>query len=95
MAPIYTLAEGICPHPNLVKTPTEQPIGCPQPNNATSVQLRNGSGGGLVLLQDTQLLETLAHFARERIPERQALPQKLLQYPANSQRSVVHAKAAG
>ncbi|KAF5012199.1 hypothetical protein FDECE_1715 [Fusarium decemcellulare] len=44
--------------------------GCPQPNNATSVQLRNGSGGGLVLLQDTQLIETLAHFARERIPER-------------------------
>ncbi|KAJ4182989.1 catalase A [Fusarium falciforme] len=44
--------------------------GCPQPSNATSVQLRNGSGGGLVLLQDTQLLETLAHFARERIPER-------------------------
>ncbi|RSL38712.1 hypothetical protein CEP53_014635 [Fusarium sp. AF-6] len=44
--------------------------GCPQPSNATSVQLRNGSGGGLVLLQDTQLIETLAHFARERIPER-------------------------
>jgi len=44
--------------------------GCPYASNATSVQLRNGSGGGLVLLQDTQLLETLAHFARERIPER-------------------------
>jgi catalase len=25
---------------------------------------------GLMLLQDTQLIETLAHFARERIPER-------------------------
>ncbi|KAM0260173.1 hypothetical protein ACHAQJ_002939 [Trichoderma viride] len=36
----------------------------------TSVQLRNGGGGGLVLLQDTQLIETLAHFNRERIPER-------------------------
>ncbi|KAL1904093.1 catalase A [Sporothrix stenoceras] len=44
--------------------------GCPYPQNTTSVQLRNGSGGGLVLLQDTQLIETLAHFARERIPER-------------------------
>jgi catalase len=27
-------------------------------------------GGGLALLEDTQLLETLAHFPRERIPER-------------------------
>jgi catalase len=27
-------------------------------------------GGGLGLLQDTQLIETLAHFSRERIPER-------------------------
>ncbi|EFX01755.1 peroxisomal catalase [Grosmannia clavigera kw1407] len=44
--------------------------GCPYPRNDTSVQLRNGGGGGLVLLQDTQLIETLAHFARERIPER-------------------------
>lgn len=26
--------------------------------------------GGLGLLQDTQLIETLAHFSRERIPER-------------------------
>ncbi|GES64573.1 putative catalase [Aspergillus terreus] len=44
--------------------------GCPVPNDKSSVQLRDGSGGGLVLLQDTQLLESLAHFARERIPER-------------------------
>ena len=44
--------------------------GAPLPNNATSVQLRNGQGGGFVLLQDTQLIETLAHFSRERIPER-------------------------
>lgn len=27
-------------------------------------------GGGLALLADTQLIETLAHFPRERIPER-------------------------
>ncbi|KAK9233866.1 catalase-domain-containing protein, partial [Lipomyces kononenkoae] len=44
--------------------------GCPYASNVTSVQVRNGSGGGLVLLQDTQLIETLAHFSRERIPER-------------------------
>ncbi|KAF2185242.1 catalase [Zopfia rhizophila CBS 207.26] len=35
-----------------------------------SLQVRNSTGGGFVLLQDTQLIETLAHFARERIPER-------------------------
>ena len=46
--------------------------GCPQPRDDSSIQLRDGSGGGLVLLQDTQLIETLAHFARERIPERWA-----------------------
>lgn len=44
--------------------------GCPYASNTTSVQLRNEGGGGLVLLQDTQLIETLAHFSRERIPER-------------------------
>lgn len=33
--------------------------------------MRNRPGtGGLGLLQDTQLIETLAHFNRERIPER-------------------------
>ncbi|KAJ5274010.1 Catalase mono-functional heme-containing [Penicillium angulare] len=32
--------------------------------------MRNRDGGGLGLLQDTQLIETLAHFSRERIPER-------------------------
>lgn len=33
--------------------------------------MRNRQGtGGLGLLQDTQLIETLAHFSRERIPER-------------------------
>lgn len=30
-------------------------------------------GGGLALLADTQLIETLAHFPRERIPERYAV----------------------
>jgi catalase len=32
--------------------------------------MRGQQGGGLGLLQDTQLIETLAHFSRERIPER-------------------------
>ncbi|CAK7204026.1 catalase A [Sporothrix eucalyptigena] len=44
--------------------------GAPQALNTSSVQLRNGHGGGHVLLQDTQLIETLAHFNRERVPER-------------------------
>jgi catalase len=44
--------------------------GVPLPRNDTSIQLRTQDGGGLVLLQDTQLIETLAHFSRERIPER-------------------------
>ena len=44
--------------------------GAPLPRNDTAVQVRNKHGGGLVLLQDTQLIETLAHFSRERIPER-------------------------
>jgi catalase len=32
--------------------------------------MQDKRGGGLGLLQDTQLIETLAHFSRERIPER-------------------------
>ncbi|KAE8386842.1 catalase-domain-containing protein [Aspergillus alliaceus] len=44
--------------------------GCPFASNSTTLQLRNSLGGGLSLLQDTQLIETLAHFSRERIPER-------------------------
>ncbi|KAI1775644.1 catalase [Hypoxylon cercidicola] len=52
--PYYTLAEGI-----------------PLPRNDTSTQIRTaGGGGGFVLLTSTQLIENLAHFARERIPER-------------------------
>ncbi|KAI1105539.1 catalase [Jackrogersella minutella] len=52
--PYYTLAEG-------------QPL----PKNDTSTQIRTGGGGGgFVLLTSTQLIENLAHFARERIPER-------------------------
>ncbi|KAJ5927723.1 Catalase mono-functional heme-containing [Penicillium verhagenii] len=44
--------------------------GCPFASSSTAVLMRNGKGGGLGLLQDTQLIETLAHFSRERIPER-------------------------
>ncbi|KAF4120844.1 catalase, partial [Geosmithia morbida] len=54
MSPPYTLAEG-----------------CPQPTNSTNLQIRSGSSnGGQSLLSDVQLIETLAHFSRERIPER-------------------------
>ncbi|XXG94997.1 hypothetical protein Hte_001257 [Hypoxylon texense] len=52
--PYYTLAEGV-----------------PLSRNDTSTQIRTaGGGGGYVLLTSTQLIENLAHFARERIPER-------------------------
>ena len=44
--------------------------GVPLPRNDTTNQLLTGSGGGYVLLTSTQLIETLAHFSRERIPER-------------------------
>ncbi|OQE17607.1 hypothetical protein PENSTE_c020G03819 [Penicillium steckii] len=44
--------------------------GCPFANSKTSVLMRGKGGGSLGLLQDTQLIETLAHFSRERIPER-------------------------
>lgn len=55
------------------------PVGDP----ATVVRLNRSNGGGLVLLQDTQLIETLAHFARERIPERVVL----LKQPEHLERS--------
>ncbi|KIW09945.1 hypothetical protein PV08_11721 [Exophiala spinifera] len=44
--------------------------GVPLPRNGTVQQLSTGSGGGHVLLTSTQLIENLAHFSRERIPER-------------------------
>ncbi|KAM0149407.1 hypothetical protein ACHAPG_009422 [Botrytis cinerea] len=44
--------------------------GVPVADPTTSLQLNTFGLGGLVLLQDTQLIETLAHFSRERIPER-------------------------
>lgn len=45
--------------------------GQPSPNPGSVHQIRYGnSNGGLVTLADTQTIEVLAHFARERIPER-------------------------
>ncbi|KAL1963316.1 hypothetical protein VTN77DRAFT_8437 [Rasamsonia byssochlamydoides] len=44
--------------------------GRPVTDPSSSLQIPRASGGGLLLLQDTQLIETLAHFNRERIPER-------------------------
>jgi catalase len=44
--------------------------GRPEPNPASVQHLGGDSIKGLLLLQDTQLIETLAHFSRERIPER-------------------------
>ncbi|KAK5125211.1 hypothetical protein LTR85_000887 [Meristemomyces frigidus] len=54
--PYYTLAEG-------------RPVA--DPTASTILRGTHGSlRGGLSLLEDTQLIETLAHFSRERIPER-------------------------
>lgn len=44
--------------------------GQPIPNPGASINLPTFGGGGLITLSDTLLLETLAHFNRERIPER-------------------------
>ena len=40
------------------------------PRNDSTSQLLTGSGGGYLLLSNTQLIETLTHLSRERIPER-------------------------
>lgn len=44
--------------------------GQPRHRNDTTEQLRVGGGGGFLLMTSTQLIENLAHFSRERIPER-------------------------
>ncbi|KAL4886163.1 catalase-like domain-containing protein [Aspergillus karnatakaensis] len=44
--------------------------GQPVVDPAVSITLPTAGGGGLLTLGDTALLETLAHFNRERIPER-------------------------
>ncbi|KAN0114449.1 putative catalase [Hyaloscypha variabilis] len=44
--------------------------GCPVADPTTAQRVGNSPVKGLILLQDTQLIETLAHFSRERIPER-------------------------
>lgn len=73
------------------------PLGQPSENPGAVEQIRYGhSNGGLVALSDVQLVETLAHFARERIPERHAILSDtahgtLINDPSRS----VHAKAAG
>ena len=48
-------------------------VGRPVADPSSATVLRGTHGrlqGGLGLLEDTQLIETLAHFSRERIPER-------------------------
>lgn len=54
---------------------TANNLGCPIASSSTAQTFRSNntpasSAKSLVLLQDTQLIETLAHFSRERIPER-------------------------
>lgn len=46
-------------------------LGQPSDNPGSVQQIRYGNtNGGLVVLSDVQTIEILAHFARERIPER-------------------------
>ncbi|OXB37841.1 catalase [Cryptococcus neoformans] len=53
------------------KTPTYTlSEGCPIADATTAQRLGSCPVKGLMLMQDTQLIETLAHFSRERIPER-------------------------
>lgn len=42
---------------------------CESPGSAQQIRYGN-TNGGLVVLSDVQTVEVLAHFARERIPER-------------------------
>lgn len=66
MAPPNHEAMKVPSHP--VVTSAE---GRPIENPSASLQIRSRyGGGGLTLLEDTNLIETLAHFPRERIPER-------------------------
>jgi len=55
--PVYTLAEG-------------RPVQDPTSSLVLLGDAGKVKGGALGLLADTQLIETLAHFPRERIPER-------------------------
>ena len=55
----------------MLSHPSNHGIGQPVEDPSSALQIRAGQGnGGLSVLADTQLIETLAHFARERIPER-------------------------
>jgi catalase len=59
-----------------VQTSKDNPVstlanGQPSENPGSVQQIRYGNtNGGLAVLSDTQTIEILAHFARERIPER-------------------------
>lgn len=51
--------------------PDRHSLGQPSESPGSVQQVRYGtSNGGLVVLSDVQTVEILAHFARERIPER-------------------------
>lgn len=71
--PLYTLANGRLSQ-SCTKSIREltASLGQPSDNPGSVRQVRYGdTNGGLVVLADVQLVEVLAHFARERIPERQ------------------------
>ena len=54
----------------VIVTHADNATGIPIADPTTAQRLGNSAVKGLILLQDTQLIETLAHFSRERIPER-------------------------
>jgi catalase len=57
--------------PKLSRKLTLCSLGQPSSGPGVVRQIRYGdTNGGLVVLSDTQTIEVLAHFARERIPER-------------------------
>lgn len=72
--PTYTLSEGtlLCALRFSLGSYAHSPVraGCPIADPTTAQRFGNSPVKGMMLLQDTQLIETLAHFSRERIPER-------------------------
>lgn len=77
--PNYTLAEGMWHMSSspaskvfiFFMTDRKNITGAPYNNPSTHERFSDGTPvKGLMLMQDTQLIETLAHFNRERIPDR-------------------------
>jgi catalase len=68
----YILWLKVKPSRVILESVAHKHVGRPVQDPTAQTVLRGSplKGGGLALLSDTQLIETLAHFPRERIPER-------------------------